>query len=249
MGGPDLVGAEKILLRAAVAGILSASNPEVDYPSTVGDIITSVNAAIASADRDTMLDLAAQIDADNNLGCPLNGGNTRQTIFSTGFEEQSERDKWHKDNSRTTTPNPGNIIFALDDDGQIGPKSGLKYLGGSGDIDDNTTPIINPAWAAYNRDSISISGYTDILLSLWYSYESTETEDEFALHYRVNGGSWQEILNEDPIIGNGNQKPWQQLQVSIPDGNTLEIEFRWETSQNTEHVMIDDLEITGILIP
>jgi hypothetical protein len=30
-----------------------------------------VNAAFASGDRSTMLDLASRLDADNNLGCPL----------------------------------------------------------------------------------------------------------------------------------------------------------------------------------
>jgi hypothetical protein len=30
-----------------------------------------VNAALASGNRATMLDLASQLDADNNLGCPL----------------------------------------------------------------------------------------------------------------------------------------------------------------------------------
>ena len=174
-----------------------------------------------------------------------------KVIFSTGFEDETELGKWHKDSSRTTTPNSGNIIFGLDNDGQpggnpSGPKSGTKYLGGSGDIDDSTSPIIDPAWAAYNRDSINISGHTSIMLSLWYSYEDTETEDEFALYYRVDGGAWQEILNVDPAIGNGNQKAWQQLQVPIPAGNSLEVEFRWETSQNSEHVMIDDMQVTGI---
>jgi hypothetical protein len=31
-----------------------------------------VNAALASGDRERMLGLAAALDADNNLGCPLN---------------------------------------------------------------------------------------------------------------------------------------------------------------------------------
>jgi hypothetical protein len=32
-----------------------------------------VNAALASGDRSTMLALAAQLDAFNNLGCPIGG--------------------------------------------------------------------------------------------------------------------------------------------------------------------------------
>lgn len=71
-GGPGAVGGAKILLRAAVAGLLNASHPDTDYTMSAGALISAVNAALASGDRDTMLTLAASIDADNNLGCPLN---------------------------------------------------------------------------------------------------------------------------------------------------------------------------------
>jgi hypothetical protein len=39
---------------------------------TRAQVIASVDAALASGDRDTMLILASALDADNNLGCPLN---------------------------------------------------------------------------------------------------------------------------------------------------------------------------------
>jgi len=70
-GGPGLEGAARNLLRAAVAGLLDASHPDVDYPRTPGQVVSEVNAALASGDRDTMLSVAASIDQDNNLGCPL----------------------------------------------------------------------------------------------------------------------------------------------------------------------------------
>jgi hypothetical protein len=35
-------------------------------------VIADVNAALASNDRSTMLALTSELDADNNLGCPLN---------------------------------------------------------------------------------------------------------------------------------------------------------------------------------
>ena len=70
-GNSSLSGAAQILLRAAVAALLNASSPDVDYPRTVNEIITDVNAALASNSRSTMLNLAASLDADNNLGCPL----------------------------------------------------------------------------------------------------------------------------------------------------------------------------------
>jgi hypothetical protein len=34
-------------------------------------VIADVNAALATGNRDVMLSLAASLDADNNLGCPL----------------------------------------------------------------------------------------------------------------------------------------------------------------------------------
>jgi len=71
-GGSSLEGKAGILLRAAVAGLLDASHPGVDYPRTVAQIIGDVNAALASNHQETLLSLASSIDKDNNLGCPLN---------------------------------------------------------------------------------------------------------------------------------------------------------------------------------
>jgi hypothetical protein len=55
-----------------VAALLDAAHPDVDYPRTPASVIADVNAALASRNRDTILDLASRLDADNNLGCPLN---------------------------------------------------------------------------------------------------------------------------------------------------------------------------------
>jgi hypothetical protein len=75
-GGPGAAGAEQILLRAAAAAWLNAAHEGVGYPlrrySTDHPIVASVNAAIASGNRESMLTLAKELDADNNLGCPLN---------------------------------------------------------------------------------------------------------------------------------------------------------------------------------
>jgi hypothetical protein len=70
-GGPGSEGAAAILLRAAVAALLNASHPGVGYPETPASVIAAVNAALASGSRDMMLTLAATLDAENNLGCPL----------------------------------------------------------------------------------------------------------------------------------------------------------------------------------
>jgi hypothetical protein len=76
-GGPGLVGAETILLRAAVAALLNSSNTTVHFPFTTSAIISAVNAAIATGDRDVILALATILDNANNGvgGCPLSGQN------------------------------------------------------------------------------------------------------------------------------------------------------------------------------
>ena len=71
-GGPGAIGGAQILLRAAVAALLNASHPDVAYTQDAASVISAVNAVLASGDRDTMIALAASLDSDNNLGCPLN---------------------------------------------------------------------------------------------------------------------------------------------------------------------------------
>jgi hypothetical protein len=71
-GGSSTTAAARILLRAGVAALLNAAHPNVNYPRTTAEVIADVNAALASGNRSTMLALASELDADNNLGCPLN---------------------------------------------------------------------------------------------------------------------------------------------------------------------------------
>jgi hypothetical protein len=71
-GGSGSLGGARILLRAAVAALLNASHPDVDYTRSASSIVSEVNAALTSNNRDTMLALASELDADNNGGCPLN---------------------------------------------------------------------------------------------------------------------------------------------------------------------------------
>lgn len=70
-GGPGIEGAQKILIRAAVAALLNAQHDDINYPLSVDEIVDAVNEALASGDRQTILDLADQLDEYNNLGCPL----------------------------------------------------------------------------------------------------------------------------------------------------------------------------------
>jgi hypothetical protein len=68
-GGPTVQDAKNILLRAAAAAYLNSF--AVDYPLTTAEVVSMVNDALASNDRATILALAAVLDANNNLGCPL----------------------------------------------------------------------------------------------------------------------------------------------------------------------------------
>ncbi len=71
-GGPGPAGGARNLLIQAVAALLNAAHPDVDYPiPTAAGVIAEVNAALNSLDRDTMLNLAAVLDGYNNLGSDL----------------------------------------------------------------------------------------------------------------------------------------------------------------------------------
>ncbi|HEY7802691.1 MAG TPA: hypothetical protein VIE40_08450 [Dehalococcoidia bacterium] len=72
-GGPTAQDAAQILLRSAVAAVLNADHPDIDYPMSSSSIITQVNAALATGDRGTILTLQGTLDADNNLGCTISG--------------------------------------------------------------------------------------------------------------------------------------------------------------------------------
>jgi len=129
-------------------------------------------------------------------------------------------------------------VFDLFDAGELNPRTGTYSIGGSGDFD--------PDYAYYNRTGIDISGYKDVTLSVWYSYDSTEADDDFGLYYK-DGSNWITIFDIDPQIGNGNQLEWTNVQVQIPNHiDNLVLQFIWSTSDINEYVAIDDLEITGI---
>ncbi len=70
-GGSLQTAAARILLKAAVAAMLNAASPDVDYPLSEAEIISDVNTALVSG-RNAMLALADELDIYNNLGCPLN---------------------------------------------------------------------------------------------------------------------------------------------------------------------------------
>jgi hypothetical protein len=70
-GGPGALGAAKLLVHHGVAALLNASSA-VEYELTTAEILTAVNDALDTGDRDTMLDAKDELDMYNNAGCPLN---------------------------------------------------------------------------------------------------------------------------------------------------------------------------------
>ena len=70
------------------------------------------------------------------------------------------------------------------------------------------------------------------------------------MYHRVDEGAWQEIIFiQQPSTG-GQQENWTEVEIGIPDGNGVEVQFRWETSAgpgSDDIVMIDDLELSGFL--
>jgi hypothetical protein len=71
-GGSSLTAKKQILLRAAVASLLNSAHSGVDFDLTTAQVISQVNAALASNNADTILALATSLDIENNSGCPLN---------------------------------------------------------------------------------------------------------------------------------------------------------------------------------
>lgn len=65
-GGPDLADMARLLLRQAVAAVLNAVNPDIDYPLSLDDVIGEVNEALKSKDRDTIEVLKDLLDGYNN---------------------------------------------------------------------------------------------------------------------------------------------------------------------------------------
>lgn len=70
-GGNGVDGAKLILLRAAVAALLNAAHPVIDYALSLSDLIDEVEAALAGGQRKAMLALAKELDGFNDGSCVM----------------------------------------------------------------------------------------------------------------------------------------------------------------------------------
>jgi len=66
-GGPGLADKAGLLLKQAVGALLNASNPDVGYPLTTGQIKAAVNDALASQNATAILTLQTQLDTMNSV--------------------------------------------------------------------------------------------------------------------------------------------------------------------------------------
>lgn len=71
-GGPGAQGGAQLLAHHAVASLLNASHPGVNFGMAPADVISATNTALATNNRATMLAVKGGFDAANNAGCPLN---------------------------------------------------------------------------------------------------------------------------------------------------------------------------------
>ena len=86
-GGKGVEGGARNLLRQAVASLLNAAHPDVTFPWTVAGVVNQVNATLAGGAREAMLDLAGDMDEDNNLGCPFDDDRERLRVRVKAGEE------------------------------------------------------------------------------------------------------------------------------------------------------------------
>lgn len=70
-GGPTVQDAKNLLLKQAVAALLNAATSGMNYPLTTAQIVSEVNTALASGDRNTILTEASRLEGFNSLEGPL----------------------------------------------------------------------------------------------------------------------------------------------------------------------------------
>lgn len=229
-------------------GIDNDNDNLTDYPNDPGcssavdnneeDSVPSVQCSDGTDnDNDGLIDYpndpgCTDSNDDNETDTPSSP--TLQTIAFIGCEDNTvEEAKWHDDASFAGTL--GCLTNA--ELGDATARTGSYSLAMSGNF--------NPNLDLWNR-SIDLSGYTNVSLTFYSSTEDTEPSDRLLFYY-WNGSSWV-LISENTNRNSNSQTAWVQSSVQIPDSAaTSNFEFRvaWETSSNTEHMLLDDLNVTG----
>ncbi len=169
------------------------------------------------------------------------GGPTPVTIFTEGFESNTV---------------PGSVWSASD----ANSSSGLDYWGdqssGSG------ARVHGGSWSAYCADNSSVSGqkydnymnadmtlvnpitltgYTNVQLSIWIWYNTYNSSDYLSLQY-WNGSSWVQQQR-----WSGSSSTWRNLTYTVSGFTSFKFRFIFYTdSRNTrEGAYVDDIVLTG----
>jgi hypothetical protein len=79
-GGPKAIGMARNLLGQAVAALLNAADPGVNYAMSVGAIVIAVNDALATLDRHEMEIVKNMLDDYNNAGCSIDASGIESSI-------------------------------------------------------------------------------------------------------------------------------------------------------------------------
>ena len=212
------------------------------YDSTSGNCSIYVDGWLDKVETIHSPDIELGIGSTPSGSIGLGSESTGNTVFSTSFETQNEENQWANDPDRSTDWSEEGIFERFGSD-TMTPKTGSYTIGGTGDL----YYWWERHYAAYNRTTIDISEYTDVEVSVWYSYKSTESDDELGFYYK-DGSNWITIFEEtNPSIGDGVQSDWVHAVAQIPDSiDDLTLQFWWSTSSSREYVVIDNLTITGI---
>lgn len=76
-GGPTVEAAAGLLLKHAVAALLNAAHPDVNFALTEAEVIDLTNANLDSGDRTTMLSAKGDVEGHNEMGCHLGWSNSQ----------------------------------------------------------------------------------------------------------------------------------------------------------------------------
>ncbi|MCK7527098.1 MAG: hypothetical protein MZV64_60555 [Ignavibacteriales bacterium] len=66
-GGKNYRGLQRSCCALLYRHCFNSAHPGVDYPRITDEVIADVNAALVSGDRNILLNLAKELDKDNNL--------------------------------------------------------------------------------------------------------------------------------------------------------------------------------------
>lgn len=102
---------------------------------------------------------------------------------------------------------------------------------------ESRTTTNNGRWTT---TAINVRGFTDMTLSFSVERSNVEDDDRFSFRYRLDGGGWVNLVA--PVLN-----PNSSYTFSIPEGNTLELEARFNTNQNNDRYRLDNVLLQGTL--